>query len=61
MKIFKDTMMSTWDIGLIKLAVGCIGIAIGATWPAIFAPHVTTLLVVGLLAGLYAGYAWLQK
>jgi len=61
MKIFKDTIMSTWDIGLIKLAVGCMGIAIGATWADIFAPYAMILFIVGILAGLYALYSWTKK
>ena len=31
MKIFKDTMMSTWDIGLLKTAIAFMAIAIGST------------------------------
>ena len=61
MKLLKNTLMSTWDIGLIKLAVVCIGIAIGATWSNLFAPYTTLLFVVGILAGLYAGYVWMKK
>jgi len=61
MKLFKSTFMSTWDIGLIKFAVVCIGIAIGATWPAIFAPYAMALFVIGVLVGFYAGYAWMKK
>jgi len=61
MKIFKNTMMSTWDIGIVKIAVGCMALAIGATWPDIFAPYAKILFAVGVAAGLYALYVWLKK
>ena len=61
MKIFKNTLMSTWDIATVKIAVGFIGVAIGATWADIFAPYTTILFVAGLAAGLYAIYSWVKK
>lgn len=61
MKIFKNVSMSTWDIGIIKLAVGFIALAIGATWPNVFAPYAKILFVLGLLFGLYALYSWIKK
>lgn len=53
--------MSTYDIGVIKLAIGFIALAVGATWPEVFAPYSKFLFVVGLGAGLYALYMWAKK
>lgn len=61
MKIFKTVSMSTYDIGVIKLAIGFIALAVGATWPEVFAPYSKFLFVVGLGAGLYALYMWAKK
>ena len=61
MKIFKNTLMSTWDIGLIKFAVACMGIAIGATWADIFAPYALYIFAVGVIAGLFSLYTWVKK
>ena len=61
MKIFKTVPMGTWEIGMVKFTVGTLGIAIGATWPNIFAPYTTMLFVAGILVGLYIFYAWAKK
>lgn len=61
MKLFKTVPMSTWDIGIIKIAVACMAFAIASTWPEIFAPYSKILFVVGIIIGLYAGYFWLNK
>ncbi len=61
MKFLKTVPMSSWDIGIIKIAVACMAFAIGSTWPEIFAPYSKLLFTVGILAGLYAGYSWLKK
>jgi len=60
MKLFKNKSMQWWDIGIIKLAVACIGVAIGAHWYPIFFTHAKMILIVGLVIGLYSLYRWLQ-
>ncbi len=61
MKLFKTALMSTWDIGVLKLAVLCIGLAIGAKWATVFAPYTTALFIIGVLIGLYSLYTWAKK
>ena len=61
MKIFKNVPMNTWEIGMVKFAVGFIGIAIGTTWADIFAPYATIMFVAGLLVGLCIVYIWAKK
>lgn len=53
--------MSTWDIGIIKIAVACMAIAIGATWPEVLVPYVKAFVIVGILSGAYALSVWIKK
>jgi hypothetical protein len=61
MKIFKTVPVNIWEIGMIKLAVACLGIAIGATWANTFASYTTLLLVVSLVVGIYTFLLWMKK
>lgn len=61
MKLFKTVLMTTWDIGVIKLAVACIAFAIASTWPDVFAPYARVLFTLGIILGLYALSTWLKK
>lgn len=60
MDIFKSTQFTWWQLGLLKWAVFCIGIAVGATWPEIFADYTTLLLIVGLALSAYLGMVWFR-
>lgn len=61
MNIFKATKFTWWQLGLLKWAVLFIGVAVGATWPELFARYAVALLIVGLVLSAYLGYVWLQK
>lgn len=61
MRLFKTVPMGTLDIGIIKLAVGCIALAIGATWADKITPYVTPLVIIGIATGLYAFSSWIKK
>jgi hypothetical protein len=61
MKIFKTVPMSTWDIGILKIAVAFMAVSIGATWPEVFAPYVKFIFSAGVVAALYAMYGWMNK
>ena len=61
MKIFKNVLMSTWEIGVIKIAVASMAVAIGSTWPNVFAPYAEIFFAIGILASLYALYIWSKK
>lgn len=52
----RDYTLAWWQIGLLKLAMLCIGIAIGAHWQQFFAPYAIYLFGVGLILGLYIAY-----
>jgi hypothetical protein len=61
MNIFKKAEMQVWEIGLIKMALFFMGIAVGANWPEIFGQYVWPLFIVGIAAGLYTFYIWMKK
>ena len=62
MKIFKDYTLSWWQMGIFKLSLLAIGIAIGANWPQVFVEYTTILVIIGVILGAYLGYvSWLKK
>ncbi len=61
MKLFKTASYTWWQIGLFKLALLAIGVAIGAHWPATFAPYTALLIIVGVVLGLYLWVAWARQ
>ncbi len=61
MNIFKSTKFTWWQLGMLKWATLLFGLAIGATWPQVFAPYAGILLVVSLVAGVYLGIVWAKK
>lgn len=61
MGIFKRGFYEWWQVGLLKLALLLIGIAIGATWPTIFVSYAVVFVIVGVVLGLYLGYIWIKQ
>jgi hypothetical protein len=55
--MFKIRTFKWWQIGLLKLALLAIGVAIGAYWPEVFSPYIIGLLVVGIALGIYLAFA----
>jgi hypothetical protein len=53
--------MKWWEIGIIKIALLSVGIAIGANWPEIFARYAWGLFIFGVALGLYDFYLWAKK
>lgn len=53
MKIFKSYTFAWWQMGVFKLALLAIGIAIGATWSQAFLPYTIALVVIGVVLGMY--------
>jgi disulfide bond formation protein DsbB len=58
MDIFRNYTFTWWQVGLFKLALLSLGVAIGAYCQATFAPYITLLAVLGL--GLGAYIAWVS-
>lgn len=48
-------------MGVVKASVLALGVAIGAYWHEQFLPHLTTLVVLGVVLGLYAAFVWFRK
>lgn len=59
--IFKTVALSWWEVGVVKAAVFCLALAIGATWPQAFAPYAAGLAALGLAFGMLALAIWLRK
>lgn len=62
MKIFiKTAAYSWWQMSILKIALLCIGVAIGAYWSAIFLPYITLLVVIGVVFGIYVALVWIRQ
>ena len=53
MDIFKPSTLSWWQVGLVKVCLLSLGIAIGAYWQEVFLPYVSILVAVGIALGVY--------
>jgi len=58
MNIFKDVTLKWWQGSIFKLCMASFGVVVGATWPEIFAPWTTPLLVIFVVTAAYLAYAW---
>jgi hypothetical protein len=61
MNIFKKSTFTWWQIGLFKLSLLTLGIAIGAYWQETFLPYLTALLVVAIVSGLYIAAVYAKQ
>ena len=61
MNIFKSTRFTWWQLGILKWTTLFFGIAVGSTWPDVFAPYALILLLISIVAGIYLGLVWLKK
>lgn len=61
MNIFKSGTLTWWQVGVLKVSVLCIGIAVGANWPDVFVSHTLLLVAVGIVLGLYLLFPWFGK
>lgn len=61
MKVLKDYTFTWWQMGLLKLAMLAIGVAVGAYWQEVFLPYVTLLVIAGIALGIYLAYIACSK
>ena len=61
MNPFKSYTFTWWQIGVFKLALLAIGVAIGAYWHQLFEANLVALLVVAILASAYIAYVSLKQ
>ena len=59
--MLKSYSFTWWQIGILKVAVLAIGVAIGAHWHELFATWITPLIVLGVVAGIYVAYVTLKQ
>jgi hypothetical protein len=60
MNIWKTSSFKWWQLGILKIALLMIGIAIGANWPEIFVSYTWTLVIAGLVLSVYIWFVWLK-
>lgn len=61
MNIFKDYTFTWWQAGMLKASVVCLGVAIGANWPEVFAQYTTVLIVIAVVLGIYLAVISFKK
>ncbi|MCE9541351.1 hypothetical protein K8R03_02205 [Candidatus Kaiserbacteria bacterium] len=61
MNMFKTFSMKWWQVGIFKLSLLSAGVAIGAYWPQVFAPYISALVIIAVIAGLYTWYTWSKE
>ena len=61
MNLFKSFTLTWWETGLFKWSLLALGIVIGATWPELFNPWRTVLLVLFLLPTIYISWIWWKQ
>ena len=53
MTIFRNYTFTWWQMGLFKLCLLAIGVALGAYWSDVFTPYLTAIIVVAVLLTIY--------
>ena len=58
---FKSYTFTWWQIGIFKLALLSIGIAIGAYWYEFFKTYLVPLIIIAVVAGAYIIFTSLKQ
>ncbi len=61
MNIFKSFTLLWWQVGIFKLCLISLGLALGSTWPEFFRRWITLWVTLFIILGLYLGYIWLLQ
>ncbi|MFI5338252.1 MAG: hypothetical protein ACHQ7N_00240 [Candidatus Methylomirabilales bacterium] len=61
MKFFRSFTFAWWQLSLLKLSMASLGLAVGSTWPEVFAGWHTLLWVLFVIPAVYVSYVWLQQ
>jgi len=61
LNFFKSFTLTWWQGGLFKLSMVALGLALGVTWPGLFATWLPMLWVVFALAAGYITWVWLRQ
>jgi hypothetical protein len=61
MNPFKSFELTWWQGGLLKLSMLCLGLAVGSTWPGVFAGWREVLLILFVVPAFYLSYVALKQ
>jgi hypothetical protein len=61
MNPFKSFKLTWWQGSLLKLSMVSLGLAVGSTWPEIFAGWREVLLVLFAVPAFCVSYVWLKQ
>lgn len=61
MRLFKSYHLTWWQLGLLKLSMLALGLAVGASWPTAFANWTSLLWVLFALPAFYLTSATLKQ
>jgi hypothetical protein len=61
MKFFKSFTFAWWQLSLLKLSMVAFGLAVGSTWPGVFAGWRDLLLILFVVTAFYLSYVWLKQ
>jgi hypothetical protein len=60
-KIFRSYTFTWWQLGLLKISLLALGLAVGSTWPGLFAGWRGLLLVLFVAPAFYVSYVWIEQ
>ncbi len=61
LRIFKSYTFAWWQLGLLKISLLALGLAVGSTWPGLFAGWRELLLVLFVVPAFYVSYVWIEQ
>jgi uncharacterized membrane protein YcaP (DUF421 family) len=61
MSLFKSFTLTWWQVGVFKLGMLALGIAIGAFWHDLFTSYLPALVVLAVLSLIYVTVVWLRQ
>lgn len=61
MTFFKDFTFAWWQLSLLKLSMLALGLAVGSTWPGVFATWRNLLVILFVGPAFYVSYVWLKQ
>ena len=61
MRLLHSTTFTWWQIGIVKLCLLALGIAVGAQWHTFFIQYLTTLIVITVVTAVYLLSIWWKQ
>jgi len=61
MDLFRPMTLTWWQLGLFKLGMLALGVAIGACWPLLFHGFTVVLAAIAIVCLAYIGWLWLRR